>query len=94
MAKKAFSKSKPPTDEEPVLETPTRDRQFALGKRSAKQPATYKISADVRDDVEMRATELTRALGRKVWPAHIVEAALRAYLAKPRGAQQALLDEV
>lgn len=95
MAKKAFAEKRAFSSEGEGVETLSeRSRQFAVGRQSNKRPATYKIDNDVREKVEEKATELSRSIGRKVWPAHITEAALRAFLRMTKAQQQELLEQV
>lgn len=89
-AKKAFKT----TSNQPLERTP-KDRQFKISggaKRPLKKVVGYKLSEKLHNRVALQATKLNAASERKVWPAHVVEAALESFLKLGKAEQQELLE--
>lgn len=93
--KKAFQTSSqaPP---KPLERTP-KSRQFKISggaKRPLKKVVGYKLPEKLHNRVAMQATRLNSESERKVWPAHVVEAALEAFLKLGKAEQQELLEKL
>ena len=69
-----------------------RARQYAVGEQPAKKVVGYKISATLPAQIELAAQRLQADVGRKVWPAHIVEAAINAFLDLDEKRQRTLIE--
>lgn len=69
-------------------------RQFKIGEGGKKQLVGYKLSSDIPERVLLKAIELQRVAGQKVWPAHVMEAAWIAFEKLDPADQQGFLEEV
>ncbi len=74
-----------------------RDRQYQISsvqEAEGKKIVGYKLPRGLPRQVEAAAMEMTDELRRKVWPAHIVEASVRAFLELPTNKRKELLDRI
>lgn len=94
-AKKAFKTAPKAPGKKP--ESTPKARQFKISggtKRPLKKVVGYKLSEKLHDRVALQAARLNSGSETKVWPAHVVEAALEAFLKLEKAEQQALLGKV
>lgn len=80
-----------------ALEKTPKARQFKISggaKRPLKKVVGYKLPEKLHNRVALQATKLNAVSERKVWPAHVVEVALEAFLKLGKAEQQALLEKL
>lgn len=79
------------------VESTPKDRQFKItggSNKPLKKIVGYKLPDTLHQEVAHQAIKLTPAFERKVWPAHVVEAALKAFLELSQSKQLTLLEKV
>lgn len=98
-AKKAFQINRSQATAKPEARGPgektPRERQYQLSaaqQSEGKKIVGYKLPKNLPRQVEAAAMVMTDAMQRKVWPAHIIEASVRAFLQLPPQKQKELLD--
>lgn len=66
----------------------------SVSSRGLKKIISYKISESLGDQITRKAEELRHSVRRKVWPAHVAEAAFQAFLEMDESEQVKWLNQL